>query len=49
VGDLGVVKFLIDKGLDVNAEDQDGRTVLMYAAKEGNFEAVKFLAEKGAT
>ena len=42
------MKFLIDKGLDVNAKAKQGETVLMFAAWHGRFEVVKFLIDKGA-
>ena len=47
-GNLDVVKFLIDKGLNVTARDEDGTTVLMCAARGGNLEIVKLLIEGGA-
>ena len=43
------MNFLIDKGLDVNAKSNCGDTVLMYAAKAGHLEVVKFLIDKGPT
>ena len=46
-GHLDVVKFLIDKGADVKAKDNTGRTALTYAALRGNLDVVKFLIEKG--
>ncbi|MBP5426647.1 MAG: ankyrin repeat domain-containing protein [Clostridiales bacterium] len=37
------VKYMIDKGANLNAIDEEGRTMLMYAAKAGNIEYVKKL------
>jgi ankyrin repeat protein len=43
-----VVKLLLDKGADVNAQDKRGRTALMHAATSFNVTAVRQLLEKGA-
>ncbi len=42
--------FFIDKGMDVNAKEKDGSTVLMAAGRSwsGNLEVVKLLIDKGA-
>jgi ankyrin repeat protein len=42
-----MIFFLIDKGLDIDARDKEGRRPLHLAAKEGNIEPVKVLVEKG--
>ncbi|KAJ7759531.1 ankyrin repeat-containing domain protein [Mycena metata] len=47
-GHLDVVKFLIEHGADVNAENEDGCTSLYLASRNGRLEVVKFLIEHGA-
>lgn len=44
-GDLYLINYLIGKKVNINAQDLDGRTVLMLFAKNGNFKAVDFLLE----
>ena len=46
MGDLNRVKLLVEKGADVNAKDEDGKTVLDYASR--NQELVDWLKEHGA-
>ncbi len=46
-GDLELVRELLGQGSDVNARDDLGRTVLMYAAEGGNLDVVKFLIDEG--
>jgi ankyrin repeat protein len=45
---LKIVKFLFDKGADVNAKNDSGYTALMYSSEKGRLEIVKFLVSKGA-
>jgi ankyrin repeat protein len=46
---LEVVKLLIERGADVNAQDTlDGRTALMGAAHKGRDDVIKVLVEHGA-
>ena len=45
-GNLGIVKALLEKGADVNIQDQVGATALMQAAGGGNLEVVKLLLRK---
>lgn len=47
-GSLDVVKFLVEKGVDINATSLDGRTPLHFAASNGNFEVVEVLVTGGA-
>jgi ABC-type antimicrobial peptide transport system permease subunit len=44
---LETVKYLVEKGVDLNERDFDGRTPLRQAVKEGYFRIVKYLVEKG--
>ncbi|QQP41437.1 Fem-1A [Caligus rogercresseyi] len=43
-----LVQFLIDNGVDVNAEDVQQKTALHYAVQENRFETAKLLLENGA-
>jgi hypothetical protein len=47
-GNLGNVKWLIDRGVDVNVADNNGRTPLMYAHSEKHSDVVSFLRSCGA-
>jgi len=47
-GDWIEVQNLIDKGVDVNAKGNDGKTALMHAVEQGNKEIVQALIVKGA-
>ena len=44
-GDIDMVKFLVEKGADINANDG---LALFLAANIGNYDMVKYLVEKGA-
>lgn len=48
VGHIEIVKFLVEFGCDVNAQDSDGWTPLHCAASCNNVSMVKFLVEHGA-
>ena len=45
---LAVVKFLVEKGLDVNALNDQYETPVFAAVKNNNFEIVKYLVKEGA-
>ena len=45
---ISMMKLLLDKGADVNAQDKAGESVLMAAINAGRAERVRFLLEKGA-
>jgi len=47
-GDLKQVQELVDKGADVDAKNDYGKTALMEAADKGHLEVVKLLLNKGA-
>jgi len=42
-GDLEEVRRMLRKGVDINASDYDGKTVLHMAAAEGNYRVVELL------
>lgn len=48
MADEKLVDFLISKGIDINAQNNLGKTALMMAAKRDNYKLVKYLCEKGA-
>jgi len=48
-GRAELVELLIAKGAMVNHQARDGRTALMYAAKNGDTQAVKALLKNGAS
>ena len=47
-GYLEIVKYLIDKGADIDNENRGGDTALVYASENGHFDVVKYLIEKGS-
>ncbi|WP_375604549.1 ankyrin repeat domain-containing protein [Wolbachia endosymbiont of Anurida maritima] len=47
-GNLDAVKYFVEKGGDVSAQDEIGYTPLHLAAKQGNLDIIKYLVEKGA-
>ena len=44
-GNLELVKYLVEKGIDINAKDNDGETALFKSYE--NFDISKYLIEKG--
>ncbi|NPB03405.1 MAG: hypothetical protein GXO39_03195 [Thermotogae bacterium] len=47
-GDLKQMKYLVEKGADINAKDRLGRAPLHEAALRGHLPVMKYLIEKGA-
>jgi len=47
-GRADIVQFLLDKGVGVNARDEDGITALMRASQKGRNKVVQLLLNKGA-
>ncbi len=47
-GNLNMVKFLVERDVDVNATDKYGCTLLHWATLKGHLDVAKFLASKGA-
>lgn len=45
---LDLVKFLVNRGADVNARDSGGLTALMFAVQAEDLAIVRFLVDKGA-
>ncbi|CAI7600018.1 unnamed protein product [Penicillium bialowiezense] len=43
-----VVELLLDRGLEIEAQDPDGWTALLWAVKEGHEKVVQSLIQKGA-
>ena len=46
-GSCTLLKYMADKGADMNAVHSRNMTALIYAAGNGNLDAVKFLVDKG--
>ena len=48
-GDIAIVRYLIEHGADIKAQDHTlNRSVIHFAAENGNIDCIKYLAEKGA-
>lgn len=47
-GHLEIVKYLRERGANIEARDDFGNTALIQASFKGRFEVVKYLIEKGA-
>lgn len=48
-GSEELIDFLLDRGVDVNYQDQDRRTALIHAVILGRLGAVELLLDKGAS
>ena len=48
-GNLDVVKFLVEKGADINFADREGRTALMAASAMGHYHIVRYLVNHKAS
>ncbi len=48
-GKLNIAQYLVDKGADIQARDNDGRTPLRMAAYNGDLEMVKFFLDKNSS
>lgn len=42
--DNELVKYLISLGIDINAKDNDEKTILHYLCESGNFDIVKYIS-----
>lgn len=47
IGNIEMVKALVERGVDVNEKSEDGKTAAHYATIGGNFDVLKFLTEHG--
>lgn len=45
---FGIADYLLSQGVDIDTRDQQGNTVLMLAAKQGDHNTIKYLTERGA-
>ncbi|EFO96603.1 CRE-LIN-12 protein [Caenorhabditis remanei] len=49
IGNLPMVKFLVDENANKDKQDEEGRTPIMLAAKEGHRDTVAYLIQRGAS
>ena len=47
-GDFKVVKYLVERGANIDARDDQHWTPIHWAIREGNFDICKYLIENGA-
>lgn len=48
IGDINIIRHLVDTGLSINSQNMYGCTPLRIAARQGRVDVAKFLIEKGA-
>ena len=48
LGRIEVLKYLVKKGVDINAKGYKKQTPLQRAVSKGKLEVLKYLVEKGA-
>ncbi|KAM9989540.1 hypothetical protein ACTFIY_005585 [Dictyostelium cf. discoideum] len=48
MGNIAIGQYLLDKGVDINAENNYGSTPILEAVRRGEVEFVKFLISRGA-
>lgn len=46
-GHMDIIRFLIDKGVDIHFRDKYGKTALHYTAEYGQYDVAKFLIKEG--
>lgn len=46
--EMPTVELIVSRDADLNAQNPEGKTPLIFAARNGNLEMVKFLVAKGA-
>ena len=48
-GNLDIIKFLVEHGADISAQDyEQSRSVIHFAAENGDIECIKYLTDNGA-
>jgi ankyrin repeat protein len=48
LGDVNLIRYLLDKGLDIDGQDDKGETLLHYAARRGHSLLVDYLLKRHA-
>jgi ankyrin repeat protein len=48
LSEISLVRLLVERGAEINAEDNDGKTVRYWATLGGNVAVVQLLIDKGA-